>query len=73
MRGSSCEQNWTSSMIGIVGNELHNGHMVLSFKKEKLVQTRWLTVQDGRVLSDQCSPILLIQEDIAMEPWMPIP
>lgn len=59
-------------MIGIVGNDLHNGHGVLSFKMKEIAQARLLLVQGERVLSDQCSPRLLIG-DIAVEPWMPVP
>lgn len=47
-------------MIEIVGNDLHNGHGVSSFKMEEIAQARLLTVQGERVLSDQCSPMLLI-------------
>lgn len=72
MRASSCVQNWTNSMSGTVGNELHSRQVVLSFRKEGIAQARLLTVHNERVLSDQCSPVLLI-EDIAVEPWMPIP
>lgn len=59
-------------MIGIVENDLHNGHRVLSFKMEEIAQARLLTVQGERVLSDPRSPMLLTR-DIAVEPWMPVP
>lgn len=38
-------------MIGIVGNDLHNGHGVSSFKMEEIAQARLLTVQGERVLT----------------------
>lgn len=55
-RSPTYEQNWANSLVGIVGNELHSGHVVLPFKKEELAQSRWLTVQDERALSDPGSP-----------------
>lgn len=58
------EQNWATSLVGIVGNELHSGHMVLSFRKEELAQSRWLTVQDERALSDPCSPFCSHKETL---------
>lgn len=57
-------------MIGIVENDLHNGHGVLSFKMEEIAQARLLTVQGERVLSDPHSPMLLIC-DIAWSPGCP--
>lgn len=77
-RASSCVQNGTNSAPGMVGNELHS-RQVLSFRKEGIAQAGLLTVQNERVifqyllvLPDPCSPVLLT-EDIAVEPWMPVP
>lgn len=56
-RTPRCEQSWASSLAGIVGNEPRSGHVVLSFKKEELVQSRLLPVQEERALSGPCSPL----------------